>query len=112
MKPGTLLSPAQAIPQRLQEAIRARFPDQEIRDLTIRYYESVEDLGYEYFTETVLGACHNDPAVQYLAPFISHIRLGEALILDREDWVVVYETDENDLCTETGPFWLVMPKST
>jgi hypothetical protein len=110
MKTGMLLSPTQAIPDCLRKAIQKNFPGKEFRDLTIRYYESVEDVGYEYFMETVLPACNNGPAVRYLAPFIAYIRLGEALVLDKEG-VVVYETDEGNSCTETGPFWLVTLKS-
>lgn len=111
MKSGTLLSPGQTLPDRLREAIRSRFPDRTPDGLNVRYYESVEDVGYEYFNETVLPACNDDRPVRYLAPFLSFVRLGEALVLDREDGLVVYETDRDDLCTETGPFWFVTPKS-
>lgn len=107
MKSGTLLSPGQILPDRLRKAIRSRFPDRTLDRLNIRYYDSVEDVGYEYFHETVLPACNDARSVHYLAPFISFVRLGEALILDREDGLVVYEIDGDDLCTETGPFWFV-----
>ncbi len=111
MKSGVLLSPTQTFPDRLQEAIQARFPGKDIQDLTIRYYESVEDVGYEFYMETVLPTCTDAQPVHYLAPFISFVRLGEALVLDREDGLLVYETDRDDLCTETGPFWFVTLKS-
>jgi hypothetical protein len=54
MKSGTLLNPTQEIPSRLQEEIHKKFPHKNSNELTIRYYESVEDVGYEYFTEKVL----------------------------------------------------------
>lgn len=110
MKTGTLVTPTQPIPTRLQEALHTYFPDKTLSELTIRYYANVEDVGYEYFMETVLPTCNNGAAVHYLAPFISFVRLGEARILDGEG-TVIYETDENDFCTETGPFWYVTPKA-
>jgi hypothetical protein len=30
-----------------------------------------------------------------ISPFISYVRLGEALVLDRQDGLVVYETDRD-----------------
>lgn len=110
MKTGMLLTPVQPIPTRLQEALQTHFPDKALSDLTIRYYADIADVGYEYFVETVLPTCNNRAAVHYLAPFISFVRLGEARILDGKG-IVVYETDENDFCTETGPFWYVIPKT-
>lgn len=110
MKTGTLLTPTQPIPTRLQEALQTHFPDTAVSDLSIRYYADVEDVGYEYFVETVLPTCHDRSAVHYLAPFISFVRLGEARIMDG-DGIVVYETNGNDSCTETGPFWYVLPKT-
>lgn len=112
MKSGVLLSPTQTLPERLQQAIHKRFPGKGIQDLSIRYYESVEDVGYEFYMETVLPPCPDARPAHYLAPFISFVRLGEALILDRNDGLLVYETDQDDLCTETGPFWFVTPKTT
>lgn len=109
MKAGTLLDPTTEIPDRLREQIKNHFPGQGLSELTIRYYESVEDVGYEYFTEKVLPTCNNDPAVRYLEPFISYIQLGEALVLSQEG-IVVYESQENDTCTEKGPFWFVTAK--
>ncbi|OKH26156.1 hypothetical protein NIES593_03535 [Hydrococcus rivularis NIES-593] len=109
MKTGTLLNPTAEVPSRLREEIQKHFPGREISDLSIRYYESVEDVGYEYFTQKVLSACQDLEAVRYLEPFISFVCLGEALILS-EEGIVVYDTDENDRCTETGPFWLVTAK--
>ena len=109
MKTGTLLDLTQEIPSRLSEEIKKYFPDKELRDLTIRYYVSVEDVGYEYFTEKVKRACNNDPDVQYLESFISFVQLGEALILSKEG-IVVYDNNGSDRCTETGPFWFVTPK--
>lgn len=109
MKTGMLLNPNQEVPSRLREQIKKNFPDRELIDLTIRYYENVADVGYEYFTETVLPACNNDPAVQYLESFISFMRLGEALILSQKG-IAIYDSDENDRCTETGPFWFVTVK--
>jgi hypothetical protein len=73
--------------------------------------ESVEDVGYEYFNDRVLPSCSDEPVVRYLVPFISYVRLGEALVLDRQDSLVVYESDRDVPCTETGLFWLVTPKS-
>lgn len=110
MKVGTLLTPSQKIPDRLMIGIQKQFPDRHVSELNIRYYESIEDVGYEYYMEKVLPECKNATAAHYLAPFISYVRLGEALILDQGDGVVVYETDEDDRCTETGPFWFVSPK--
>ncbi len=109
MKTGIVLAPTQPIPDRLRDAIEKNFPDRDINDLVIRYYADVEDVGYEYFLETVLPTCNNRPVAHYLAPFIAYTRLGEALLLDK-DGIVVYETDENDFCTETGPFWFVTSK--
>lgn len=106
MKTGTLLNPTAEVPSRLREEIQKNFPVRELSDLSIRYYESVEDVGYEYFTQKVLPACHDLATVRELEPFISFVRLGEALILSREG-IVVYDTDDNDRCTETGPFWFV-----
>lgn len=102
---GTQLDPTQIIPDRLQEAIQHHFPDQQVSDLTIRYYETVGDVGFEYFKESILPLCHDHPIVQSLEPFISFINLGEALIL-AQDGVVVYANNH----TETGPFWFVTPK--
>ncbi|AKE62729.1 hypothetical protein MYAER_0367 [Microcystis aeruginosa NIES-2549] len=111
MKSATLLSPDRPLPEFLWSAIRERFPGKAIDDLGIRYYESVEDVGWEYFNERVLPACSDEPVVRYLGPFISYVRLGEALVLDRQDGLVVYDTDRDVPCTETGPFWWVTPKS-
>jgi len=111
MKSATLLSPDRPLPEFLRSAIQDRFPGKAIDDLSIRYYESVEDVGWEYFNDRVLPACSDEPVVRYLGPFISYVRLGEALVLDRQDCLVVYETDRDVPCTETGPFWLVTPKS-
>jgi hypothetical protein len=106
MKTGTLLDPTKEIPSRLSEQIKKNFPAQELSDLKIRYYESVEDVGYEYFTQTVLPICGNHAAVRDLEPFISFMRLGESLILSQEG-IVIYASEENDICTECGPFWFV-----
>ncbi|AVQ72236.1 MULTISPECIES: hypothetical protein [Microcystis] len=111
MKSGILLSPDRPLPEFLRSAIQDRFPGKVIDDLSIRYYESVEDVGWEYFNDRVLPACSDEPVVRYLGPFISYVRLGEALVLDRQDGLVVYDTDRDVPCTETGPFWLVTPKS-
>ena len=111
MKSGTLLSPDRPLPEFLRSAIQDRFPGKAIDDLSIRYYESVEDVGYEYFNDRVLPSCSDEPVVRYLVPFISYVRLGEALVLDRQDSLVVYESDRDVPCTETGLFWLVTPKS-
>lgn len=110
MKRGTVIDAKQTLPERLLNAIHRRFPDKTVDDLSIRYYNNVKDVGYEFYMEQVLPGCMNDSAIHYIAPFISYVRLGEALILDNEDGIVVYESDENDCCTETGPFWLIMPK--
>lgn len=110
MKTGTLLDSTNKIPGLLSEQIKKHFPDKELNDLTIRYYESVSDVGYEYFQEKVLPTCNDDPVVKYLEPFISYIKLGEALALSQEG-IVVYDNQENNKCTETGPFWFVTAKS-
>lgn len=109
MKTGTLLSPLHKVPRCLQTAIEETFPGKAVSDLVIRYYTNVEDVGYEYFQETVLLICQNEAAIRYLEPFVSYVQLGEALILS-QDGLVVYEADETDRCTESGPFWLVTPK--
>lgn len=113
MRVGTQVLPSQTLPDRLVKAIQAKFPKMEIHELRIRHYRSVEDVGYEYYIERILPSCQDCSAVHYLAPFISYIRLGEALVLDtdQDKGLVVYESDENDRCTETGPFWLVTTKS-
>ena len=111
MKSETLSTSSQAIPDRLQEAMQNRFPGIAMADLTIRYYESVEDVGYEYFTETVLPACDDKQIVERLAPFISYVQLGESLVLEQKEGLVVYDSNGDDRCTETGPFWLVTPKA-
>ncbi|MGL4622822.1 hypothetical protein [Chroococcidiopsis sp.] len=109
MKTGMLLDPTKEIPSRLSEQIKNNFPDRELSDFNIRYYQCVEDVGYEYFTETVLPICGNHAAVQYLEPFISFMRLGESLILSKEG-MAIYASEENDTCTECGPFWFVTAK--
>lgn len=111
MKSETLSTSSQTIPDRLQEAIQNRFPGIAMENLAIRYYQSVEDVGYEYFTETVLLTCKNNQAIQRLAPFISYTQLGESLVLEQKDGLIVYDSNGGDRCTETGPFWLVTPKA-
>ncbi|HEY9646329.1 MAG TPA: hypothetical protein V6C88_08175 [Chroococcidiopsis sp.] len=111
MKSETLSTSSQTMPDRLQEAIRNRFPGTAMEDLTIRYYDSVEDVGYEYFTETVLSACEDNQALQRLAPFISYVQLGESLVLEQKEGLVVYDSNGDDRFTEVGPFWLVTPKA-
>ncbi|HIK56204.1 MAG TPA: hypothetical protein IGS37_13705 [Synechococcales cyanobacterium M55_K2018_004] len=107
MKSNTLLDTSQAIPERLQQKLDQLFPGKPLSDLIIRYYSSVEDVGREYFAETVLSACGNRPAAHFLEPFISFVGLGEAVILAQKG-TVIYDTDhDNDSCTETGPFWFV-----
>jgi hypothetical protein len=96
----------QEIPRSIQQEIQKYFPDRSLIELTIRYYEKVEDVGYEYFREKVLPTCNDRSVIEYLEPFISFIRLGEALILSQEGQLF-YETDGNDVSTETGPFWFV-----
>lgn len=66
MKSGTLIDLPQGIPSRLQEEIHKKFPNKDLNELTIRYYESVEDVGYEYFTEKVLATSNDESAVRYL----------------------------------------------
>lgn len=110
MKLGIQLDPSQTIPDRLQEEIHRRFPDQPLSDLTIRYYENVGDVGYEYFRESVLPISHHHPSVQCLESFIAFISLGEAIILAQEG-AVIYDHDRNNGCTETGPFWFVTTKA-
>lgn len=96
----------QEIPRSIQQEIHKYFPGRALSELTIRYYESVEDVGYEYFRQKVLPACEDRSVVAYLEPFISFVRLGEALILSQQGQLF-YETDGNDASTETGPFWFV-----
>lgn len=112
MKSETLSTSPQAIPDRLQEALQNHFPGTAMENLTIRYYKCVEDVGREYFTETVLPACNNNQAVQRLASFIAYVPLGESLVLEQTESLVVYDSNGDDRCTETGPFWLVTPKAT
>ena len=57
MKTKTLLTSRQNIPIQLQQEITRHFPGKPLNELTIRYYETVEDVGKEYFTKTVLSAC-------------------------------------------------------
>lgn len=111
MKTGTLISSTQFIPENVQQKLQQTFPNKEFSDLVIRYYDSVEDVGYEYFVNTVLPTCIHSPTVQFLEPFISFVRLGEALILADSESVVIYDANHDDRCTETGPFWFVTPKS-
>lgn len=109
MKLGTRLDPNQTMPDRLQEEIHKRFPDRQLSDLSIRYYENVADVGYEYFKGSVLPISHNHASVRCLEPFIAFISLGEAIILAQEG-AVIYDSDRNNGCTETGPFWFVTTK--
>lgn len=109
MKSGTLIDRTQEIPSRLQEEIQKKFPDKDLNELTIRYYQSVEDVGYEYFSEKILSTSNDKAAVRYLEPFVSFICLGEAIVLSQEG-LVVYDTSDRNCCTETGPFWLVTAK--
>ncbi|MGI0488041.1 hypothetical protein ACN4EK_21590 [Pantanalinema rosaneae CENA516] len=99
----------QTIPQPVVEKIHQRFPDRPFSELTIRYYDDVRDVGYEYFVNTVLPACRQSDLVQYLEPFISFVNLGEALILTRQG-IVVYDHTCRGECTETGPFWFIAPR--
>ncbi|WP_013324452.1 hypothetical protein [Gloeothece verrucosa] len=110
MKAPPLIKSNPEIPLHRQGEIRQHFPNQAWNELTIRYYDSVEDVGYEYYTQKVLSACHQDESVRYLEPFISFVRLGESLILS-EDGCVIYDNEKNDdSCTETGPFWWITAK--
>ncbi len=111
MKTGTVVRSTQTLPESIQEKIRQAFPDKDLSDLVIRYYNTIEDVGYEYFVEKVLPNCIHSPTVQYLEPFISFTLLGETLILSDAESVVIYDSNHDDSCTETGPFWLVAPKS-
>lgn len=109
MKPGTLLIPNKTLPKPVQEAIEKHFPGIALSALSIHYYANVEDVGYEYFVNQVIPTCTDPSMVHYLAPFISFIRLGEALILDRNG-LVIYDSDGDDEGTELGPFWVVFPQ--
>lgn len=109
MRAETVHHLTQAIPQSVLEKIRQHFPDRLFSELTIRYYDDVRDVGYEYFMNTVLPACHQSDLVQYLEPFISFVNLGEALILTQQG-IVVYDNTGRGECTETGPFWFITPK--
>jgi hypothetical protein len=110
MKTGTVVDLSKELPPRLQEQLEVKFPGKPLSDLAIRYYENVEDVGYEYFTEMLLPTCSNIPAICYLKPFISFVGLGEALILSQAG-AVIYDSNHNDRCTETGPFWFVKTTS-
>jgi hypothetical protein len=111
MKADTTVRSTEAIPERFRQKIREAFPNANFSDLVIRYYDSVEDVGYEYFSENVVPSCIHARTVQYLEPFISFARLGKALLLETPESTVIYDTDHNDTCTEKGPFWFVMLKS-
>jgi hypothetical protein len=100
MKTGTLVRSTQTLPESIQEKIRQAFPDQELSDLVIRYYNTIEDVGYEYFVEKVLPSCTHSPTVQYLEPFISFTLLGETLILSDTESIVIYDSNHDDSCTE------------
>ncbi|MBL1178589.1 hypothetical protein [Pantanalinema sp. GBBB05] len=106
MLPTTANDAAQTIPQSVLEKIHQHFPDRQLKELTIRYYEDVRDVGYEYFMNTVLPVCHHSDLVQYLEPFISFVNLGETLVLARQG-LVIYDNEQRGECTETGPFWFV-----
>jgi hypothetical protein len=110
IKTPTRLNLTREIPRSIQQEIQNYFPGRSLSELTIRYYDSVEDVGYEYFRQKVLPACSDRSVVGYLEPFISFVRLGEALILSQEGQLF-YETDGNDVSTETGPFWFVTVNS-
>ncbi len=110
IKTPTKLNLTREIPLSIQQEIQQYFPGRPLSELTIRYYDSVEDVGYEYFRQKVLPACSDRSVVAYLEPFISFVRLGEALILSQEGQLF-YETDGNDASTETGPFWFVTANS-
>lgn len=109
MKSGTLLDSTQTIPKKLHQEITEHLPEKQLSDLTIRYYNSLEDVGHEFFNEKILPACIDNPLVCYLEPFISYGQLGETLILS-QNGLVVYDNEENPMCTETGPFWFVTVK--
>jgi hypothetical protein len=109
MQTGTVVNPTQPLPQPVQEEIQRRFPNTPPSELSIRYYENVRDVGYEYFIQTVLPACQNEATVRVVEPFISFMQLGEHLILSGKV-SVVYDTNNGDQCTETGPFWLITTK--
>lgn len=109
MKTGLLLDPTAKLPDRLQAQITKNFLNQPADQLTIRYYEAVEDVGYEYFVSQVLPVCGHNPVIECLEPFISYQQLGEALVLASGGFVV-YDSNGGDQCTETGPFWLVTTK--
>lgn len=111
MKLGTVIDDTQSIPEELNTQILQKFPNHPLSDLLIRYFDTVEDLGYEYFINIVLPTCANARAVKYLEPFISFTRLGEALVLENFQTAFVYDATNGDRCTETGPFWLVTLKS-
>ena len=106
MKTGLLLDPTAEMPELLREQITKNFPNQSSDQLTIRYYDSVADVGYEYFVSQSLPACGHNPMIECLGPFISYQQLGEALVL-ASGGLVVYDSNGSDRCTETGPFWLV-----
>jgi len=109
MKAGLLLDPTAELPDRLREQIAKNFLNQPIDQLTIRYYDAVEDVGYEYFVNQILLAFGHNPMLTCLEPFISYQQLGEALVL-ASGGLVVYDSNGSDQCTETGPFWLVTTK--
>jgi hypothetical protein len=109
MQTGTILNPTQPLPQPVQEEIQRSFPNTPLSELSIRYYENVGDVGYEYFIQTVLPTCHNQATVRSVEPFISFIQLGEHLIVSGKG-CLVYDTNNGDKCTEAGPFWVITAK--
>lgn len=109
MKSDTVLDLSKPIPERLKQQLDQHFPGKSLNDFVIRYYCSVEEVGHEFFTETVLTDCGNRPAAHFLEPFISFVSLGEAVILSQRG-TVIYDTNHGNSCTETGPFWFVKTK--
>ncbi|WP_416669889.1 hypothetical protein [Egbenema bharatensis] len=110
METGTLVSSTQSLPATIQQRIQEAFPNKAFSDLVIRYYNTIEEVGYQYFVEKVLPSCIYSPTVEYLEPFIAFTLLGESLVLADSESMVFYDTNNDDSCTETGPFWLVSPK--
>jgi hypothetical protein len=110
MNTGKVIKSVQEIPAQVQHKLQEKFPQQTLSDFVIRYYSDVADVGYEYFVEKVLPASTDAALVQYLKPFISFPHLGEALILDATESILIYDSNHGDRCTETGPFWLVTSK--
>jgi hypothetical protein len=97
MNSDTLTNLAQSLPEHAKQKINDAFPHQTLSDLDVRYYNSVEEVGYDYFFNTVLSSCVDSSVIQSLEPFISFTRLGESLALDTAGTIVIYDTNNGEV---------------